>query len=240
MSYIDKIKATNGTAYDIKDSVSGYQTAQQVQDAIEQAVVGTISAMKRTGVATGAKPLSTSPQQVNLSQTPLNVGGLFDEYANGIKCTKTGLVHITAKIRVGTGFTANDYINAQVYNNTSATVLLTGRIRTPFQTYNSDIVIDGYASVTANDVLIIRAYNEQGSRGDITYSPTSMTVAYVNVGTSGGGASDFSELSFDPSDYTYSIMPEEWAGPLLDTVTDSVSFIDWLFNVLGDISSRLP
>lgn len=40
MAYIDKITATNGTTYDIKDSISGYQTAQQVQDAISQAVIG--------------------------------------------------------------------------------------------------------------------------------------------------------------------------------------------------------
>lgn len=41
--YIDKIKDTSGTTYDIKDSVSGYQTAADVQTAIAGAITGTTS-----------------------------------------------------------------------------------------------------------------------------------------------------------------------------------------------------
>lgn len=148
---------------------------------------GSISAMKRIGASSGTLTLSTSYQTIKMSQTSFTEGSDFEASTNGIKCKKAGLIHISAKVRLADGFTANDYVNCRAYNNTTSTAIGSGRIRMPFQAYNGDVVIDCYAVVSANDDIYLQAQNETGSRGKVTYSVTVLSIAYVNTGSGGGG-----------------------------------------------------
>lgn len=121
--------------------------------------------------------LSTSYKTINLSTTAdLSEGDAFSAASNGIKCLYAGVVHLSAKVRFSDGFTANDYLVAQIYNSAS---LQTGRIRTSFAAFNGDVVVDTYAKVSAGDVILLRAENATGSRGGVTVAECFLQACYV-------------------------------------------------------------
>jgi len=128
-----------------------------------------------------SSPLSTSYKTINLATTAdINTGNAFSAASNGIKCLYAGTVHLVGKIRFNDSFTANDYVVGQIYNTTAGSSIQTGRIRSAFAVFNGDVWIDAYATVSANDVLLLRAENATGGRGTITVAECSLTACYVS------------------------------------------------------------
>ena len=135
------------------------------------------SYMKKTG---SNRAVQNTYQQVNLGTVADSAGNVFDGSGiNSIKCLYAGIVHITASVRFNDGFTANDYLMARLYNSTQSAVIQTGRIRTPTQVFNGDVIVDAYAKVNANDEIILQVENATGSRGNVTGSETSVTACYI-------------------------------------------------------------
>ena len=133
------------------------------------------SVMVRTG--SGSKSLSTSAQTLELTTTSLTHGDAFEASGNGIKCLKSGILHVVASVRYTSGFTANDYAAATVMNGSTA--VKTTRYRVPFATVGSDVVISVYTEVNENDVITLTARNETGSRGSVDKSITRLTAYYA-------------------------------------------------------------
>lgn len=125
---------------------------------------------------------NTSYKTINLSSTAdMNVGNVFEAASNGIKCLYDGVIHLVAKVRFADSFTANDYLVGQIYNSTQGSGIQTGRIRTPFAAFNGDVVIDTYASVSAGDIILLRAENVTGSRGSVKAAESFLTACYVSA-----------------------------------------------------------
>lgn len=141
----------------------------------------TIGSVMKLHGSSFSSPLSTSYKTINLATTPdINTGNAFSAASNGIKCLYAGTVHVVGKIRFNDSFTANDYIVGQIYNTTAGSSIQTGRIRSAFAVFNGDVWIDAYATVSANDVLLLRAENATGGRGTITVAECSLTACYVS------------------------------------------------------------
>jgi len=138
------------------------------------------SVMKLHG-SSFSSPLSTSYKTINLATTPdINTGNAFSAASNGIKCLYAGTVHLVGKIRFNDSFTANDYVVGQIYNTTAGSGIQTARIRSAFAVFNGDVWINAYATVSANDVLLLRAENATGGRGTVTVAECSLTACYVS------------------------------------------------------------
>lgn len=136
------------------------------------------SCMSRTG--SGNQTLTTTATTVSMNATAdMDRGNVFDESTNGIKCLYDGLVHVIASVRFASGFTVNDYMNATIYQGSTA--VKTSRIRTPFAVYGGDVIIDAYIEVSANDDITIRARNETGGRGTVDKAVTRLTACYVSA-----------------------------------------------------------
>ena len=142
------------------------------------AQIGSVMRLKGSSYSS---PLSTSYKTLNLSTTAeINNGNAFTAASNGIKCAYDGTVHLIGKVRFNDGFTANDYMMAQIYNTTQSTAIQTGRMRTPTQVFNGDVWVNAYARVSANDVLLLRAENATGGRGTVTIGECSLTACYIS------------------------------------------------------------
>ena len=133
------------------------------------------SVMERTG--TGTKTLTTTSTVLELTTTSLSNGQVFSANGNGIKCNAAGIIHVVASVRFTTGFTANDYIDATVYNGSTA--VKTSRIRTPFAVYGGDVLVSVYTAVNEGDTIYLRVRNETGGRGTVDRSITRLTACYV-------------------------------------------------------------
>ena len=254
MADISKIILPNGSEYNIKDTTAR-TTANSKQDALVSGTNiktinntsilgsgnidisgggGTSSAMKRTGASSGTLTLgngSANIKKIELIQTDFTEGNGFsaDTTNKGIKCNEAGVVFVTAKIRVYDSFTANDYVNAYIYKGNSSIAM--GRIRTSFQTYNSDIVISTYATVSANDVLTLWAYNDTGSRGTILKSATNMSVGYIKAGSSGGASFNPSGVesiidAFSQEGAGWDYMPDDYKAPFQNILEGSYTSLD--------------
>lgn len=143
------------------------------------AQIGSVIRLKGSSYSS---PLGTSYKTLNLSTTAeINTGNAFTADSNGIKCAYAGTVHLIGKVRFNDGFTANDYMMAQIYNTTQSTAVQTGRMRTPTQVFNGDVWVNAYARVNANDVILLRAENVSGARGTVTIGECSLTACYISV-----------------------------------------------------------
>ena len=129
--------------------------------------------------------LSNSYKTLPLTSNILTDGNVFavttssDLVSGGIKCKYDGVIHLVASVRFADGFTANDYIIAQLYNYNNTTSIGTTRIRTPFAAFNGNIIIDEYATVSAGDIILLRAYNITASRGKVTGTSTTLSCCYI-------------------------------------------------------------
>lgn len=110
---------------------------------------------------TAAKTLSTSWQTLPLKDF---TGEGCSKSNNGIAVTNSGIYIISGVVYLSTGFNVNDSIHIAAYINNSNAFESYTRI-TAANTYTSAFLSPFIASLSANDIVTLRAYNQTASRG---------------------------------------------------------------------------
>ena len=192
------------------------------------------------GENTAISTLSTSVTKVSMSTTTFNEGSGFSRTNGGIECLKSGIIHVVGKVRFSDGFTANDYLVAKLTNGN--TEIAQGRTRIPFTVANSDVWVEAYTEVSANDYIYLQALNASGARGKVPASLSSLSAAYVTTGSGGGSDYVISQEVIDafqmflPQD----IQQEPGVADVIDGTVTSLDDLAVVFTyIMGDIYSRL-
>ena len=110
---------------------------------------------------TSAKTLSTSWQTLPLKDF---IGEGCSKSNNGIAVTNSGIYIISGVVYLSTGFTTNDLVHIAAYINNSNAFESYTRMNTA-NMYISAFLNPFIASLSANDVVTLRAYNQGGNRG---------------------------------------------------------------------------
>lgn len=110
---------------------------------------------------TAATALTTSWQTLPLKDF---IGEGCSKSNNGIKVTNSGIYIISGVVYLSSGFNVSDLVHIAAYVNNSNAFESNTRI-TATNTYTSAYLSPFIASLSANDVVTLRAYNQGGNRG---------------------------------------------------------------------------
>ena len=119
--------------------------------------------------------LTTSPQIVPLSNF---TGDGVSYTSNGIRIDTEGLYEIWGQIYFSTGFTANDILHAFIYSNTTA--IAESLIRLDVANYYVTIIINPViVTCSSDDLITLRAYNQNAARGNAGGERTALYVKRI-------------------------------------------------------------
>lgn len=110
---------------------------------------------------TAAKSLTTSWQTLPLKDF---IGEGCSKSNNGIKVTNSGIYVISGVVYLSMGFQVSDFVHIAAFiNNSNAFESYIKMAET--NAYISTFINPFIASLSANDVVTLRAYNQGGNRG---------------------------------------------------------------------------
>ena len=125
--------------------------------------------------------LTTSPQSVSslISVASVNASGYYTVNNKDITILKAGTYKISSQIYIGTGFAAGDIIHNCIYQNDTK-VLAEGSYRVAHEMEYSTIDVGAViVTLSANDKISLKAYNQTGDRGNVyshEYNKTFLTI----------------------------------------------------------------